>query len=87
MLSENEGWAVGTTGRIIKYDGKTWSPVESTVDTELLAVHFLAPDFGFATGKNSTILFFDGQSWTPQNSGLENTSDHIEMPPSDGHLK
>lgn len=51
MLSENEGWAVGTTGRIIKYDGKTWSPVESTVDTELLAVHFLAPDFGFATGK------------------------------------
>jgi photosystem II stability/assembly factor-like uncharacterized protein len=76
-LSESEAWAVGTNGRILRYNGNTWGVRTSGVNVELLGVHFLNSNFGFAVGKNSTILFWDGNAWATQNLGLGNNSENI----------
>ena len=70
MLSSNEGWAVGTNGKILKYDGTNWSTITSGTNNELLGVNFSSSNNGFAVGKGSTILFYNGSSWTTSNSGL-----------------
>lgn len=74
MFSETDGFAVGTSGRIARYNGTNWVGQTSGVTGELLGAHFLNSNYGFAVGKNSTILFFNGSSWTTHNSALPDNS-------------
>lgn len=64
FVSDTEAWAVGANGYIARWDGYTWTRVESPTDKDLNDVTFLAPDNGWAVGEEGTILHWDGNAWT-----------------------
>lgn len=70
MISESLGYAAGTSGRIVKYNGNNWSNESGTGTTDYFAIDFLNEDFGFAVGKQNKIYHFNGTSWSEHNSGL-----------------
>lgn len=77
MLSTSEGWAVGTSGRVLKYNGTNWSNVTNPATADLYSVHFSSSSNGFITGKNSTVLYYNGSSWTTHNTALPDNSFHV----------
>ena len=61
------GWAVGSHGTILWFDGSTtWSPYTTThpTDSFLLSVYMVNSGDGWAVGTGGTILHYDGTSWT-----------------------
>jgi photosystem II stability/assembly factor-like uncharacterized protein len=64
MVSANEGWAVGDGGTILHYQGDTWQPVDSPVETELVDVDMRSTEDGWIVGDNGTVLHFDGTAWS-----------------------
>ena len=67
-LSPDNGWAVGSSGLIVHYDGAGWTPVVSNTDKLLFDVSFADAGHGWAVGDKGTILFYDGTEWTQQTS-------------------
>lgn len=68
--SGNDAVAVGDYGRIVSYDGTTWTPQASGTTQSLNAVwgdH--ATGAVFAVGSGGTILYYDGTAWRVQASG------------------
>ncbi len=64
FVSETEAWAVGGNGYIARWDGYTWTRVESPTDKDLNDVAFLSPDNGWAVGEGGLILHWDGNAWS-----------------------
>lgn len=64
FVSDTEAWAVGAGGYIARWDGHTWTRVESPTDKDLNDVVFLAPDDGWAVGEGRIILHWDGRAWS-----------------------
>jgi photosystem II stability/assembly factor-like uncharacterized protein len=64
FVSDTEAWAVGADGYIARWDGYTWTRVESPTDKDLNDVVFLAPDNGWAVGEGGVILHWDGSAWS-----------------------
>jgi photosystem II stability/assembly factor-like uncharacterized protein len=64
FVSDTEAWAVGANGYIARWDGYTWTQVESPTDEDLNDVAFLAPDNGWVVGEGGLILHWDGNAWT-----------------------
>jgi photosystem II stability/assembly factor-like uncharacterized protein len=82
MFSATEGWAVGSTGSVFKYNGSGWNaftnPYSGTgTGPDLYAVSFSGPNNGFATGENSSVIYFDGSSWTTHGTSLPDNSFHV----------
>lgn len=82
MFSATEGWAVGSTGSVFKYNGSSWNaftnPYTGTgTGPNLYSVSFSSPTNGFATGQNSSVIHFDGTSWSTQGTSLSNNSYHV----------
>lgn len=63
FVSDTEVWAVGGNGYIARWDGYTWTRVESPTDRGLNDVFFLSPDNGWAVGEGGLILHWDGKAW------------------------
>ena len=64
FVSDTEAWAVGGNGYIARWDGYTWTWVESPTDKDLNDVTFLSPDNGWAVGEGGVVLHWDGGVWS-----------------------
>ena len=62
--SASDTWVVGDAGRIIHFDGATWSDVASGTKARLLAVWGSAANDVWASGDSGTLLHWDGAAWT-----------------------
>jgi len=73
LTSNSSMIAVGDAGAMWRFDGSTWTEVQTGVDEDLLAVSFLDGDLGVAVGTNGTIIFSEdgGQSWDYRDSPSE----------------
>ena len=69
LISENIGWAVGTSGTILKTSngGVTWESETSGTKSELTDVFFINANKGWIIGADGTILITTngGTNWTP----------------------
>jgi len=62
-------YAVGTSGTILRFDGVSWSDMDSGTNEHLSSVWANSPMNIITTGYSGTILRFDGVSWSEMNSG------------------
>jgi hypothetical protein len=63
FLSENEAWAVGSSGFIARWNGEGWEGIPSPTHNSLHAIVFNSPNDGWAVGYENTILHWDGNNW------------------------
>jgi hypothetical protein len=67
----NDIFSVGNGGTVIRYDGTSWTTIDSGVDRNLWGVWGASPDDVWAVGGNgmedgqATIIRFDGSTWSP----------------------
>jgi photosystem II stability/assembly factor-like uncharacterized protein len=71
---ENNGWAAGSNGLILKSTdgGETWTAKTSGTSTDLHKVKFYDSNVGMCVGSfGTTLLTSDGgETWMPKNSGI-----------------
>jgi len=82
--SENEVYAVGREGVILRFDGSKWSQLTSNTDDPLFTVHGNDTDVVAVGGvlENGDILELDGDTFTPRTpSGLPQMNG-VFLPPS-----
>ena len=88
MLSLTDGWAVGSEGTILHYDGTSWSEVSSPTSNDLYSVSMVSPTDGWTVGgtlEQSTILHYDGTFWSKVSSPTSNQLLSVTMlSPIDG---
>lgn len=65
--------AVGTNGKIAKFDGTTWSAMTSGTTQELRGIWLESATVGFAVGTNGTALKLTGSTWAATTSGTANS--------------
>jgi len=63
IQSESCGFAVGSKGTILKYDGTSWSKMTSDTTETLRGVWGRSADEVYAVGDDGTILLYDGSAW------------------------
>ncbi|MDV7390169.1 hypothetical protein RZS08_02395, partial [Arthrospira platensis SPKY1] len=61
MVSPSDGWAVGQenntfTSLLMRWDGSTWSRIDSPARQHLRAIDLVSADDGWAVGDDGTIL-------------------------------
>jgi photosystem II stability/assembly factor-like uncharacterized protein len=66
MVSSTEGWAVGSGGAIIRWDGSNWSNVTSPTTQSLQWVFMVSATDGWAVGHGGTIIRWNGSNWLPE---------------------
>jgi hypothetical protein len=64
MVSATDGWAVGFQGNIFRWDGNTWTEVDSPVTTSLNSIDMVSATNGWAVGANGVILKWNGNTWS-----------------------
>jgi len=65
MLDQNDGWAVGDGGTILRFQGGgLWVEVGSPTSAVLRAVNLLDSTHGWIVGSSGTILHYDGTVWS-----------------------
>ncbi len=73
--------AVGSSGKILHYDGQSWQEMESPTFENLSAVSGCSSQDIWVVGEKGTILFYDGKSWqivlspTKENLHIVRTND------------
>lgn len=65
FTSPTNGWAVGQSGAIIKYDGTTWATYQTApiVPNDLHSVYTISPTDGWSVGQNGAILRLTASGW------------------------
>jgi len=64
MVSATDGWAVGSEGAIIRWDGTSWNNVTSPAMKHLFSVNMVNSTDGWAVGSDGCIIHWDGASWS-----------------------
>ncbi len=67
----SDGWAVGNSGSIYRYNG-AWSAPASPTSANLNNISFADTSTGFMTGNNGTAYSYNGAGWTDISSISEN---------------
>jgi len=62
--SPTDIWAVGRYGRLVHFDGVTWTMESSPTGALLLAVWGTSPADVWVAGENGTLLHYNGDVWT-----------------------
>jgi len=70
MLGTSDGWAVGSSGRIARWNGATWASETTPTGNPLYDVHALSSTNVWAVGALGTILHRDGTGWSVVASGV-----------------
>jgi hypothetical protein len=84
MLTETDGWAVGVSGLILKWDGLMWHLVESPVQGAwLYGVDMLATDDVWMVGDSGRIFHWDGDTVHIVPSGTTTRLNDVHMLSSD----
>lgn len=68
-IDENNAWAVGNGGVILKRTASGWTNFVSPSTSNLLDVFFVDNNNGWAVGAAGTILYYNGTEWAAQTSG------------------
>ena len=64
MVSSTDGWAVGANGVILRWNGTTWTKLDtSPVTNGLNSVAMTSSTSGWAVGNAGVIIRWDGASW------------------------
>lgn len=64
-VAEDEIWAVGELGSVVRYDGSTWTPVANPPTTgALLGVYVRTSTDVWVVGEEGSAARYDGSSWT-----------------------
>jgi hypothetical protein len=73
--AEDDAFAVGMSGTILRWNGTSWAPMSSpaTVDEHVMGVWGASASAVWASTSIGRIFFFDGTSWTVQPSGATGT--------------
>lgn len=79
MVSSTDGWLVAWQGKIMRYNGTSWSEVTSPVTAELRSVHMLSSADGWAVGDSGTIIKWNGTSWATTTSPTSNVLASVHM--------
>lgn len=74
MVSEDDGWAVGAAGRVIRFDGTEWTKQSVSVSALLKGVHMLSATEGFIVGGSGKVLRWDGTAWSEQTTDAGTTA-------------
>ncbi|MBE0653225.1 MAG: T9SS type A sorting domain-containing protein, partial [Bacteroidales bacterium] len=64
LIDRNTGWAVGSNGTILYFNGTSWENFESPTNKKLYSVSFRNPEQGIAVGERGTILLYEKGKWT-----------------------
>jgi photosystem II stability/assembly factor-like uncharacterized protein len=77
MLSPRDGWAVGSGGSILHYDGDKWNLVDTGIrSVHLESLDMVSPDEGWAVGREDrsantegVILHYQHGKWSVYSRG------------------
>jgi photosystem II stability/assembly factor-like uncharacterized protein len=72
--SSTDIFAVGWSGIILRYDGKSWVEMTSGTTADLYAIWGNSSTSVFVVGSEGTILHYDGNNWLPMTS---NTTERL----------
>jgi photosystem II stability/assembly factor-like uncharacterized protein len=65
MISQADGWAVGSPSTIMHFDGNQWNKTDlKFVYPSLRSVFFSDMDNGISVGYGGTVLIYSGSTWT-----------------------
>jgi len=66
MVSASDGWAVGDSGTIIRWNGTGWNNVSSPIPVgkHLFSVDMVSSTEGWAVGSDGCIIHWDGTRWS-----------------------
>ncbi|HKR02906.1 MAG TPA: YCF48-related protein [Pyrinomonadaceae bacterium] len=81
FVDNRRGWAVGAAGRVFntRDGGRTWSPQDSGVESDLFDVKFLDAQEGWAAGAQGTLIHTTdgGKRWTLVPSGTTHALERL----------
>lgn len=75
----NLGFAVGNNGRILKYDGTSWTTDTSGITNNLFGVYVVSANEAWAVGAAGRILKWDGSTWSTVTSPTSTQLNAIMM--------
>jgi photosystem II stability/assembly factor-like uncharacterized protein len=75
MVSSNLGFACGSEGTVLQYDGTVWKKIDTGVGGlgDLYACTFLNDSEGWMVGGHGVILSYHDGKWSQDNSGTQET--------------
>lgn len=75
LVSASLGFACGTEGTVLQYDGTIWKKIDVGVGGlgDLYACTFLNDSEGWMVGGHGVILYYDDGKWSQQDSGTQET--------------
>ena len=81
LVSKNLGWACGNNGLVLKYDGDTWSKVDTGLakNENLLAVTFANENEGWMVGSHGTILAYKNGAWSQEASPTQENLNCVDV--------
>ena len=85
MVSINDGWMVGNSGTILRWEGLSWATSTSPTTVNINAISDLSSENIWAVGDDapgatpSLIMNWDGVSWTTVNTAVVNNLNGIDM--------
>jgi len=79
MVSASDGWAVGSHGTIIRWDGARWNTVTSPTANWLCSVDMVSSTDGWAVCSDGTIIHWDGARWDTVTSPTANSFWSVDM--------
>jgi hypothetical protein len=74
-------WAVGPSGKIVRWDGAFWSPVSITESRIFFDVYATAADDAWAVGDGGMTYHFDGSGWCEVTSPTSASLLSVSAPP------
>lgn len=83
-VSTRDAWAVGQDGRIMHWDGRTWSDFDTPTTIDLNAVSMVSASDGWIVGgaiggANSVVLRWDGNRWSEVSSPITSRPAAVAM--------
>ena len=71
-FSAGDVWAVGTYGKVFRYDGTTWTDQQNPNGTWLESVWGRSPTDMYFSGAKGTWIHYDGSNWTTLDTNAGN---------------
>lgn len=63
MVSGSDGWAVGSVGAILRWNGTDWNTFSGPTGTRLNSVYMTSSSSGWAMGNYGLIIRWNGTAW------------------------
>jgi len=70
MINEDEGWAVGNNGALLRCSAHNWEIVDTDYSNYLYDVEFLDASYGWIVGTEGFLGEYDGGEWKVIDQGL-----------------